>query len=123
YRIRLSTSFGEMPEEYLDVINAVATATGAYSHATADLIEEALDHAFTWRLHAGWRPFTKRGGYIEAGFGSWRRTVTSASPAGSRSPPASIRPRRPTSASAFTSTRWWRRSVSKSAGCGSPGAT
>jgi hypothetical protein len=70
YRIRLSTSFGEMPDGYLDVINDVATSAGLYNQQTADLLEEALDHAFTWRLHAGWRPFKNRGGYIEAGFGT-----------------------------------------------------
>jgi hypothetical protein len=68
-RIRLTTSFGELPDIYLDTINAVAVKAGAYNHATADLISEALDRAFTWRIQAGWRPFKRRGAYFEAGFG------------------------------------------------------
>jgi hypothetical protein len=69
HRIRLSTSFGEMPDAYVDTINAVAVAAGLYGHRTANLIEEFLDHAFTWRLHAGWRPLPRHGGYIEVGVG------------------------------------------------------
>jgi hypothetical protein len=69
YRIRLSTSFGEMPDLYLDTINAVAVAAGAYSKQKADLLSEALDNAFTWRLHVGWRPFKNRGAYFEFGYG------------------------------------------------------
>ncbi len=69
YRIRLSTSFGEMPPAYLDVINDIAVSAGAYNQNTANLIDESLDHAFTWRVHVGWQPFKHRGGYIEAGFG------------------------------------------------------
>jgi hypothetical protein len=69
HRIRLSTSFGEMPPAYVDTINAVAVAAGAYDQNTASFIDEALDHAISWRVHIGWRPFKHRGGYIEAGFG------------------------------------------------------
>jgi hypothetical protein len=68
-RLRLTTSFGEMPDSYLDLINAVAVKAGAYNNATADLISEALDQAFSWRLQAGWRPFKRRGAYFEVGFG------------------------------------------------------
>jgi hypothetical protein len=70
HRIRLSTSFGDMPGVYLDTINATAVALGAYNQNIANLIEETLDRAFTWRLHIGWQPFKHRGGYIEGGFGT-----------------------------------------------------
>jgi hypothetical protein len=68
-RIRLSTSFGEMPDAYVDTINAVAKAAGAYDQSTADFVSEALDHAFTWRIHIGWRPLRHRGLYFEGGYG------------------------------------------------------
>jgi hypothetical protein len=70
YRLRLSTSFGDMPGVFLDTINAVAVAAGAYDQNVANLIEETLDRAFTWRFHIGWQPFKHHGGYIEAGFGT-----------------------------------------------------
>ncbi len=69
HRIRISTSFGELPTLYLDTINSVAVKVGAYNNATAAFVSEALDHAFTWRLHLGWRPFKKRGAYFEVGYG------------------------------------------------------
>jgi len=70
HRIRLSTSFGELPDTYLLTINKVAVAAGAYGQPTAELITEALDRALTWRLHVGWRPFPRRGAYFELGFGT-----------------------------------------------------
>jgi hypothetical protein len=69
YRFRLSTSFGEMPDFYFDTINAVAVAAGAYNNRQAEFLSELLDHAFTWRLHAGWRPFKNHGAYFEVGYG------------------------------------------------------
>ena len=69
HRIRLSTSFGELPDVYLRTINAVATSAGLYSHNTAELITEAIDRAVNWRVHVGWSPWRNRGGYFEAGFG------------------------------------------------------
>ncbi len=68
-RLRLSTSFGEMPDVYVDTINGIARAAGAYDRNTAEFISESLDHAFTWRVHAGWRPFRRLGLYVEAGYG------------------------------------------------------
>jgi hypothetical protein len=69
YRIRISTSFGEMPDAYLDLINTVAVAVGAYDNNMAEFISEALDKAFSWRLHVGWRPWKHRGAYFEVGYG------------------------------------------------------
>jgi len=69
WRVRLSMSFGALPDPYLQTIHAVAVSAGAYDQATADLLTEALDRAFTWRLHIGWRPFPHRGAYFEGGFG------------------------------------------------------
>jgi hypothetical protein len=61
-------SAGELPHGYLQTINAIAVSAGAYSQRDADLITELLDHAATWRLHVGWRPFRRLGG-VEGGFG------------------------------------------------------
>jgi hypothetical protein len=69
HRIRLTMSSGEMPTAYLDTINAIATSAGAYDQKTAAFISELLDHSATWRLHIGWRPWKRRGAYIEGGFG------------------------------------------------------
>jgi hypothetical protein len=69
YRVRLSTSIGEVPALYVDAINGVAVAAGAYSRSTADLVGVALSRAITWRARLGWRPFARRGGYLEAGYG------------------------------------------------------
>jgi hypothetical protein len=69
YRIRLSMSSGELPHYYLQTINAIAVSAGAYSQKQADYLTELLDRAATWRLHIGWRPFKRRGAYVEGGFG------------------------------------------------------
>src|SRR5262247_3624560 len=61
YRIRLTMSAGEMPDGYLNTINSIAVAAGAYNQSTADFITELLDRAATWRLQVGWRPFPRRG--------------------------------------------------------------
>jgi hypothetical protein len=69
HRLRITTSFGEMPDLYLRTINAIATSAGAYSNSTAELITEALDYAVSWRLQFGWVPWKNHGAYFEAGFG------------------------------------------------------
>jgi hypothetical protein len=69
YRIRLSMSAGELPDGYLQTINAIGTSSGLWNQSQADLLTEMIDHAATWRLHLGWRPFRNRGGYFEGGFG------------------------------------------------------
>jgi hypothetical protein len=68
-RFRLSMSFGELPDPYLKTINSILVGAGVIGQPTADLLLEALDHAFTWRIHVGWRPFKRRGAYVEGGFG------------------------------------------------------
>jgi hypothetical protein len=69
YRFRITMSSGEMPDAYLQTINYIAVAAGAYNQSTANFITELIDRAATWRLQVGWRPFRRRGAYVEAGFG------------------------------------------------------
>jgi hypothetical protein len=69
YRVRLSTSFGEMPDRYVDAINGIATSAGLYGDSVAQLMSAMLNRAITWRLHVGWFPFRHRGAYIELGYG------------------------------------------------------
>lgn len=69
HRFRITLSSGEMPDAYLQTINKIAVSAGAYGQPTADFITELLDHAESWRLQVGWRPFRHRGAYVEAGFG------------------------------------------------------
>lgn len=69
YRLRVTVSSGEMPDAYLQTINKILTSSGVYNDATADFMTELLDRAMTWRLQFGWRPFPRRGGYVEGGFG------------------------------------------------------
>jgi hypothetical protein len=68
YRFRLTMSEGGMPDGYLQTINAVAVAAGAYNQSQADLITESLDRSFVWRLQFGWRPFPRRGAYFAGSF-------------------------------------------------------
>jgi hypothetical protein len=70
HRIRISTSFGEMPDPYLQTINAILVSAGVYDQSTATVMTEVIDRAFTWRIHVGWRPFKHRGAYFEGGFGT-----------------------------------------------------
>jgi hypothetical protein len=69
YRIRLTMSSGDLPDGYLQTINAIAVSAGVYNQRQADFLTELLDRAATWRLHVGWRPFPRRGAYFEGGFG------------------------------------------------------
>jgi hypothetical protein len=69
YRIRLSTSVGELPDAYLQTINAIAVAAGVYNQSQANFLTELIDRATTWRFHVGWRPFKNRGAYFEVGPG------------------------------------------------------
>src|SRR5262249_25062417 len=62
YRIRLNTTLGYLPAGYVDAINGILVAAGAYNATTADLIAAALKSSFVFRLHAGWRPLPRRGG-------------------------------------------------------------
>ena len=69
HRFRFTVSSGEMPDLYLQTINSIAVSAGAYNQSTASFITELLDRAATFRLQVGWRPFARRGAYVEAGFG------------------------------------------------------
>lgn len=69
YRIRISTTLGALPGPYVDAINAILVASGAYDRTTADLIRAALQESLVFRLHGGWRPLRRRGGYFELGYG------------------------------------------------------
>lgn len=69
YRIQLSTGVGTLPGSYVDVINAVVVAAGGYDEPTADLIRSTLASSLVWRTHVGWRPLSRRGWYVEGGYG------------------------------------------------------
>lgn len=69
HRLRLTLSGGEMPDAYLQTINAIATSAGAYNQEQADFISELIHRAGSWRVQVGWRPFRYHGAYLEGGFG------------------------------------------------------
>lgn len=69
YGLRLSTSFGVLPRAFVDAISSVAVDAGLYDDNAATLVSNALENAFVWRLHAGWRPFPSAGFYLEVGYG------------------------------------------------------
>ena len=62
YRIQVTTTFGFLPSGYVDALNGILVAAGAYNQTTADLIAAAMQSSMVWRLHLGWRPWAKRGG-------------------------------------------------------------
>mgnify|MGYP000980163059 FL=1 len=68
YRLRVSTSMGWLPPAYLDLVNVVMVAAGAYKQSTADLLSASLDDALIWKIRLGWRPFKDHGFYFEAGY-------------------------------------------------------
>jgi len=69
FRLQISTALGELPEPFVDVINAVALAFDAYGSGTADLVAASLRDSLVWRLHVGWRPVEDLGLYVEVGYG------------------------------------------------------
>jgi hypothetical protein len=69
YRIRASMSVGWLPEAYLDLMNAIVVAAGAYDDGTAEVVAGALSSSFVWRTHVGWRPLETSGFSFEAGYG------------------------------------------------------
>ncbi|MFO0629645.1 MAG: hypothetical protein U0325_28975 [Polyangiales bacterium] len=68
-RLRLSTAVGAMPDAYVSAINSLATAAGWYSDSEAALIRTALHSSLVWRTHLGWRPFSRLGFTVMAGYG------------------------------------------------------
>ena len=69
HRLRVSTSLGVLPGGYVDVINSFLVGVGAYNEATADVVRSSLESSLIWRVHAGWRPMSRRGFYFEIGYG------------------------------------------------------
>jgi hypothetical protein len=68
-RVRLSTSLGILPGPYVDAINGIVVATGAYGRDEADLVSNTLSTSLVWRTHVGWRPIASAGFYVDAGYG------------------------------------------------------
>lgn len=68
-RVRWSLSLGTLPGTYVDAINAVAVSAGGYDESMATLVRQALSSSFVARTHLGWRPFRRRGFYLEVGYG------------------------------------------------------
>lgn len=64
---RLSSAIGVLPRFYVDGINEIAEATGAYDEQVGQVIEDSLASSLVWRTHVGWRPIA--GLYLEGGFG------------------------------------------------------
>lgn len=66
---QVSSSVGVLPMGYVDVINALATTTGAYQQETAELVRESLRESLVLKLNVGYRPFKGEGFYLDAGYG------------------------------------------------------
>lgn len=67
-RLRLGTSFGVIPDGYVDAVNGLLVAAGGYSEDTGEIVSAALESSFIWRLAAGWRPLPEHGFYFEVGY-------------------------------------------------------
>lgn len=67
-RLRFATTFGVVPDAYVEAVNAIILASGGYSEETGEIVSAALDSSFLWRVAAGWRPFADHGFYFELGY-------------------------------------------------------
>jgi len=68
HRIRVWTSVGVVPTAYVELIDAVSQEFGNYNEETSQVIVETLDSSLVWRLHAGWRPFKRKGWGFDVGY-------------------------------------------------------
>ncbi len=66
--LRGSLSVGILPGAYVDLINAVVMAFDGYNQATADLIQQSLQNSLVVRVHAGYRPWSHLGFYVDLGY-------------------------------------------------------
>jgi hypothetical protein len=65
---RLHPVVGLLPSPYVDLINAVSTGYNWYDQATADLIEAALQSSLVIGSTTGWKPWSRRGFEVTAGY-------------------------------------------------------
>lgn len=68
-RLRLSTSLGVLPSQYVDGLNGVLVNAHAYSDGIGQLVGDTFRSSLVFRTHVGIRPFAKSGFYIDAGYG------------------------------------------------------
>ena len=67
-RIRVGFSVGSSPEAYIETVNSVIVAAGAYDAQTAELIASSFDRSIAMRLDLGWRPIADAGFYGQVGY-------------------------------------------------------
>ncbi len=67
-RIRLSSSLGAMPGFYLSAINTALVSAGALNSTASKILEATVEDALFWRVSLGWRPSSRRGGYVSIGY-------------------------------------------------------
>jgi hypothetical protein len=68
HRLRTGTSVGWLPSAYVDTINGVVVGLGGYEDTTAALVQAAIKNSLVWRIDAGWRPLTRAGLHLDAGY-------------------------------------------------------
>jgi hypothetical protein len=66
--LKLHTTLGGMPEDYIGVINSTVVSLGGYDTKTAEVVAAALKDSLVWRVHAGWRPGHDGAFYLSAGY-------------------------------------------------------
>ena len=67
-RVLLMGHLGWMPGVYSNTMTNVLEDAGAYDDTIGRLIKGGLESATTWRIAAGWRPFTHLGLEVWAGY-------------------------------------------------------
>jgi hypothetical protein len=68
YRLLLQADAGWMPSAYSNATIGLLSDFGALTSFEQDLIKSALQNAFVGRVSAGWRPFSKLGLELFAGY-------------------------------------------------------
>jgi hypothetical protein len=66
--LKLHTTLGGMPEDYIGVINSAVISLGGYDTKTAEVVAAALKDSLVWRVHVGWRPSVNDAFYLSAGY-------------------------------------------------------
>lgn len=68
WRLRASVSLGALPGPYVSAINGFLVGVNAFGDSTAELIKQTLSSSLVLRTHLGWRPFARRGFYVDGGY-------------------------------------------------------
>ncbi len=66
--LKLHTTLGGMPEDFIDIINSAVVSLNGYNDQTAQVVAAALKDSLVWRTHVGWLADPESSFYLSLGY-------------------------------------------------------